>query len=101
MAENIIAVDTAILKTDVDSITAEIKGLRAVRQKIDSEVQQSGAMWDGTAKQAFMAAVQSDLAILDEITFSLTDLTGGTDDARTDYEKCEQSVSDIVSSIRI
>ena len=101
MAENIIAVDTAILKTDVDSITAEINGLRTVRQKIDSEVQQLGSMWDGTAKQAFMAAVQSDLAILDDITASLTELTGSTDDARSDYEKCEENVSNFVASIRI
>ena len=101
MATTIIEVNTSTLKTDVSSIETEIKALRTAATKIKDISTQLGAMWDGPAKIAFMAAVQDDLSQLENLIIAIEKFTQLTDESRSEYDKCEQSVAQIVASIRV
>ena len=49
-------------------------------------------MWDGLAKQAFLAAVRDDLSRLQELVKAMQALTGKNGEARGEYDKCENAM---------
>lgn len=98
---NLIETNTGTMKTDVESIRAELKNIDSIKTKLADEVSRLGSMWEGDAKSVFMAGFQSDLGELEEMIKAYTEMTDSTDEARSDYEKCESNVADIVSSIQI
>lgn len=101
MAATMIEVNTDTLKRDVATIESEIRALRRASEKLRDTSTQLGALWEGTAKTAFMAAVQDDLNQLEDLISALEKFTQLTDEARGEYDKCEQSVAQIVAAIRV
>lgn len=99
MAGKIIGVNTTILKNDVSTILGEIRGLKSDVQRLRAVAQQLSATWDGSAKETFMMQVQDDIRRLEELITAIGHFTDKTENARTEYEKCEASVADIVASI--
>ena len=100
MADSIIEVNTVSLKSDVETMQGCIKSLRTATGKLQSTANQLGNMWEGNAKKAFMAAVQDDLKRLEILIATMEKFTGKTDDSRTEYEKCESTVDQIIASIQ-
>ena len=92
MAGRMIEVNTSTLKSDVSTIKGEINGLRRDIQTLRDTSNQLSAMWDGSAKAAFMTAVQDDISRMEELVKALEKFA---------YDKCENSVAGIVSSIRV
>ena len=101
MAQTIIEVNTSNLKSDVDRISEELKAIRSDADQIRTILGTLNGMWDGDAKTAFADSVGTDLDALLELLCSMEDLVGQTDMSRTEYEKCESTVVDIVDSIRV
>lgn len=101
MASQIIEVNTNTLKADVSEIAAELTGIRGDADKLEGVLGQLESMWDGNAKQAFSAAVRDDLTRLRELVKAMQDLTGKTGQAREEYDRCENAVEQIISSIRV
>lgn len=101
MAGRMIEVNTSTLKSDVSTIMGEINGLRRDIQMLRDTANQLSAMWDGNAKAAFMTAVQDDICRMEELVKALEKFAEKTDSSRTEYDKCENSVAGIVSSIRV
>jgi ABC-type transporter Mla subunit MlaD len=58
-------------------------------------------MWDGEAKQAFSATVNTDLGQLGELVRALGLFTDKTSESRQEYDRCETTISQIISSIRV
>lgn len=101
MAEKLIEVNTNILRGDVAEIDGELRSISSSASKLESVLSQLEGMWDGNAKQAFSAAVRSDLGRLRELVAAMRDLTAKTGTAREEYDKCESAVLQIVSAIKV
>ena len=101
MAKTIIEVNTNTLKSDVSNIEARIRSLRSEAANLRNTADQLGSMWEGPAKQAFMAAVQADLSKLENLIKAMERFTNQTSECQVEYDKCEQAVSSIISSIRV
>ena len=96
-----IEVNTSTLRNDISAINAEIKGLRNDVSRLKSTASQLSAMWDGNAKTAFITAVNNDIQRLEDLINMIGKFTDKTDNSRSEYEKCENAVASIVSSIRV
>ena len=101
MAGTIIEVNTSTLRNDVSRINTEISGLKKDVRQLRTTAQQLSSMWEGSAKTAFIAAVNDDIGRLEELINAIDKFTGKTDDARSEYEKCENAVSGIIASIKV
>lgn len=101
MAGTLIEVDTVILKTDVDDINAELQGLRADSGRLAQAAAELGATWEGNSKAAFMAGVNDDISRLNALLEQMEKYTNLTEEARTNYETCENEVGSLISGLRI
>ena len=101
MAGNLIEVNTSTLKSDISTIYAEINSLKNDVTRLRSAESQLSSMWDGNAKNAFIAAVNDDIQRLEELIGALSKFTDKTDTSRSEYEKCETSVASIIASIKV
>lgn len=101
MAATVIEVDTGVLRSDVSVIHEELSGIGKDADKLESILGQLESMWEGEAKQAFSTAVRDDLGRLRELVKAMNTLTDKTSEARSEYDKCEGAVGQIVSSIRV
>ncbi|NBI65374.1 hypothetical protein D1646_00835 [Pseudoflavonifractor sp. 60] len=101
MAGQIIEVNTSTLRSDVSEIASELLGIKSDADKLEGVLGQLESMWDGYAKQAFSAAVRDDLSRLRDLVKAMQSLTTKTGQAREEYDKCENTVSQIVSSIKV
>lgn len=101
MASNLIEVNTNSLKGDVDEIAVELEQISRDADTLRGLLAHLETMWDGNAKQAFSAAVWDDLERLGVLVQAMKQLTSRTSDARAEYDKCENAVAQIVSSIKV
>lgn len=98
---SMIEVNTTTLKSDVDTISVELQKISSDADRLMQALRELESMWDGTAKQAFSAAVSGDIVQLKELVKTLNDFTRKTSEAREEYDKCENSVAQIVAAIRV
>ena len=101
MAITKIEVNTSTLKGDVDKFRAELQGLKGDVTKLRETSNQLSSMWDGIAKQATVAAVSDDIGRLELLIKAIEEFTNATDTARSNYDRCEQNVGSIVSSLKV
>ena len=101
MADSLIEVTTNTLKSDTETIALHLEKLRQRSDALESVTQQLGSMWEGQAKQAFTAAVRDDLNRLRSLISAMQKFTQKTDEARNEYDKCENTVTQLVASIRV
>ena len=101
MVARAMEINTSALKADVNAINQELRAIKAASRQLSETAVQLGRTWDGDAKDAFMRSTQSDILKLEELIAMLESFTQTTGDSRLQYERCEGTVSQIVSSIRI
>ena len=101
MAGKKIEVNTVTLRSDVSGIEEELRGIRQGADRLEQLLRELESMWDGSAKQAFSAAVADDLRRLRELAAAMEDFTEKTDEVRREYDRCESEIAQIVSSIRV
>lgn len=101
MANRIIEVNTAVLKSDINDIQSELQKITGGADQLEQILHQLESMWDGNAKKAFSDAVNDDLRRLRELTKALEKFTGKTGEVRQDYDRCENAVAQIIASIRV
>lgn len=101
MAGKLIEVNTNILKADVSEIENELQSVLQCAGNLEATLSQLEGMWDGNAKQAFSVAVKDDIDRLKDLVKAMQNLTGKTGTAREEYDRCENSVAQIISSIRV
>ena len=63
------------MKSDVESIQTEIRGLTDDGKKLQNAVSELNGMWEGEAKEAFMNAFQTDLNSLEDMTLDIAGQT--------------------------
>jgi hypothetical protein len=58
-------------------------------------------MWEGDAHQAFAQQVSQDIDLLNAACDCISGIIGYESNAVTEYNKCEQKVSELVAQIKI
>ncbi len=96
-----IEVNTGTLRTDIDSINSELKILRQDIVSLRNVAASLGNTWSGRAKDAFMVALNDDIGELERLVSELEKYTTRTNDVRAEYDSCENTVAQIISSIRV
>lgn len=98
---SMIEVNTTTLKSDVATIEAELEKISSAAERLLQTLHELESMWDGNAKQAFATAVNSDIVQLKELVKAMKNFSRKTGEAREEYDKCENTVAQIVAAIRV
>ncbi len=101
MAIKEIKVSTTRLGNDADQVGNLIRSMENELKNLKASVDQMNAMWDGPAKKAFMAAVQSDVNVAESIIKELKSFQKNETEAKKKYEQCESQIDSIINSIRV
>lgn len=102
MAEtNKLEIETSRLRRDIDSLKAQLAGMRRSGDQMMDGINALSAMWEGEAKNAFTQQFQSDYETLKNMADVIEELIGDLEEAGKQYETCEQQVGTIIQSIRI
>ena len=94
-------VNTGTLRSDAASIRREVDALKQNAQTLRSLSASLNRMWTGQAKAEFQRNYALELDALEQAIASLERFTLQTQSVRTEYERCEHSVSGVVDSLRI
>ena len=97
----LLEVNTGTLRNDVNEIQGELRGIRNEMSNLRSAASSLGSTWEGDAKIAFMEALQDDMNRLESLVNAIDQFTDRTEESRVAYEKCENAVSQAVSSMKV
>ena len=101
MASDKIKINTGSLKSDAETIRANIAEMKKLMTDLQNSLTQLDAMWDGPTSEAFKSVFHSDVNALDRVISYLNEINKFEDKAKADYEKCERYVGEIISAIRV
>ena len=101
MTGNIIEVTISSLGRDIDTLTTTLGSLKSHSSKVQEQIAELAAMWEGPAHDSFNLQFQTDYAALQALYKTLEDLIKCMEYAKAEYQKCEDSVSSTIASIRI
>jgi WXG100 family type VII secretion target len=94
-------VDTSRLRKDIDSLRTHLDGLRKTGDSMMAGINALNSMWEGEAKEAFVAQFQTDYEILQSMAEVIESLIKNLEEAGRQYDTCEGNVGSIISAIRI
>lgn len=102
MAEiNKLEIETRKLQSDIDSLKEHLAGMRKTGDQMMSGIQALSAMWEGEAKDAFTVQFQADYQTLNNMADVIEELIQDLEQARQEYDSCEERVASIIQSIRV
>lgn len=101
MAKQFIKINTDSLGADVNELRELISNSEANLEKMYESVTALDSMWDGPANESFVSQFNSDFTVFREIIALLRDLVDDMDDAKQKYNKCEDEVYSLISSMKI
>lgn len=94
-------IESRRLQGDIDRLKAHLADIRRTGARMMSNVNALSAMWEGEAKNAFVEQFRTDSEILSAMEGTIESLIGHLEDARGQYDACENSVASIVQGIRV
>lgn len=94
-------IETQKLQTDIDSLRIHLNDMRKTGDNMMAGVNALSSMWEGEAKNAFVAQFQSDYEFLRSMEDIIEDLIQNLEEARQKYDICENNVASIINEIRI
>ncbi len=101
MAAGKIKVNTVSLNKTKSEVQAKLDKIRSDMGKISENMSILNSMWTGDAHEAFVQTVGEDVSFLMEVCDSLQNIISYESNAVSEYNKCEQQVSEIISQIKI
>lgn len=94
-------IDTMRLQSDIERLRAEHLKLKKNGDNMMNDINALNSMWEGEAKDAFVAQFESDYNTLQSMAEVIEKLILDLEHSKKVYEKCENSVGSIVNSIRV
>lgn len=101
MAITKIEVNTEVLDNDIDSISDSLSVMQNSIQNMYEEIAELNTMWKGKANQAFNMQFNKDYSTMQEFLKLLDNYIDSLKNASNTYVRCENSVGDIVRSLKI
>lgn len=100
MAERI-EIETRSLGRDRETIQSHTEGLRNRIQSMAEQMESLCSMWEGPAKESFIAQFQSDYEFMQEFLKEMDKYVQAMNFAENEYDKCESDVAQVIAAIRI
>lgn len=101
MAVREIAVSTENLGRDIARLRTVLNNLRKNKDKMVQEIEQLNTMWKGPANQMFAKQFALDCRSFDNLCRTIEEMIKAMENAKTEYEKCDNKVNALVNAIRI
>lgn len=101
MEQSMIKINTQLLDEDSVSVNKYLKDLLSKKEDLYRSVTALNQMWSGDAYDAFVKAVNDDLAALQIVIDNLTQVYRFEQTAKSEYEICEARVAKLVDEISI
>ena len=101
MAITVIEVDTSAMARDVERLENDLKQLNNRMKEMFTSVQELDRMWDGPSNEEFNRQFQQDYKTCGDMCDTLRGLIDSMRYAKSEYEKCEQSIDGTIRSLRI
>lgn len=101
MAANKIRVNTNSLNQTRRELQAKLDKIRKNIEQISGDMDTLHSMWEGEAHEAFRQQASADIQFLNGACDSIQGIIQFESNAVTEYNKCEQQVSDLIAQIRI
>ena len=96
-----IAVNTTVLSRNRDEISNQLRVITDKMQRMQDEVAQLNNMWTGVASEAFNRAFNNDIKFLLSISKQMQNIIDYETNAVTEYDNCEQKISQLIQEIRV
>ncbi len=94
-------VETRRLQSDISDLRTRLANMRRIGEAMMAGINALNSMWEGEAKNAFVAQFQTDYETLNSMAEVIEDLIKDLEQAREQYDTCESRVGSIVSGIRV
>ncbi len=101
MAVREIAVNTAKLARDTAQLTTLLARLEKDKAKMVQEIQELNRMWQGPSNQAFNDQFKTDCTSLDNLCRTIREMIGAMENAKREYDQCDNRVNALVSALKI
>ncbi len=101
MAVREIAVNTATLARDTAQLTTLLERLEKDKAKMVQEIQELNRMWQGPSNQAFNDQFKTDCTSLDNLCRTIREMIGAMENAKREYDQCDNRVNALVSALKI
>lgn len=101
MAIKEIEQNTDFLSDDISRLESEKAALERAMDEMFAAVRELDSTWEGSAKNGFEVQFQNDYEKCKELNKILESLIEKLRTARSEYDKCENEVGNIVRAIRI
>lgn len=98
---NEIGVNPQTLNSQTDSIQRELNRIREDIEKMYDAVRALDVMWDGPASESFKIHFNMDNIAMGQLCDTIQSILDSMKYAKDEYEKCEENVNSIISSIRV
>lgn len=101
MAVREIAVNTATLARDTAQLTMLLANLEKDKTKMVQEIQELNRMWQGPSNQMFNAQFKTDCTSLDNLCKTVREMIRAMENAKREYDQCDNRVNALVSALKI
>ena len=101
MAVREIAVNTATLARDTAQLTTLLARLEKDKANMVQEIQELNRMWQGPSNQAFNDQFKTDCTSLDNLCRTIREMIGAMENAKREYDQCDNRVNALVSALKI
>lgn len=101
MAIDKIKVNTNKLQKTTNDIEDALKDIKNKIKAMEADVKALNSMWTGDAYNEFNQAFQDDITDLEQICDNIQSVIDYEKNAKTEYDNCEQKVSELVDKITV
>lgn len=101
MASNYIKVSTGALKSDASELKNQAETAKSKLAEMKHGIEVLDRMWDGPANVAFTKQFNIDYELFIDICANVSKFASDLERAAKEYDRCEDSVMDVVKAIRV
>ena len=94
-------VDVSLLAGGKRDLEEDVRRIGQLIAQVSEETEELNQMWSGTKQQSFQKTAAADKEKLNEIFLDMKKIIEDMDAAQKEYESCEETVSDIIRTIRV
>lgn len=96
-----VEVNTDILQSDINQLNEHLNRIESQLSQMYGQVEELNTLWKGQANAAFSTQFRQDNETMKDVISELKKYSESLSQARVKYDKCEDSVQDMVNSIQI
>ena len=96
-----IEMNTSTLQSDIGTLEDLIRRMQEQKRKLTSTVGELNSMWTGQANAAFNAQFEKDMVNFENMLQVLREVLESLENARKEYDGCEQRIEGIINSIAV